>query len=118
MAKAAGTAAVTAGQASVGVLGMIWSFIMAAAYPIISVTSTTITYVSASAGMFFASIAMMIPVVVIVAVLGAFAIMALFFLTCLVMYVLTVLKFLKNLYITFAGPGSVAYKVDNDDDLD
>ena len=115
LAKSAGAAAVTAGQASVGVLGMIWSFIMAAAYPIISVTSTTITYVSASAGMFFASIAMMIPVVVIVAVIGAFAIMALFFLTCLVMYVLAILKFLQNMYITFAGPSSVAYKVDNDE---
>ena len=116
MAKAAGTATAAAGSAAVSGLGMVWSFLMAAAYPIISVTSTTITYVSAGAGMFFASIAALLPIVFIMALLGSFMMLVLFFLTSVIVYVCMVLRFLINLYITFSGPSSVSYDVKNDDD--
>lgn len=116
LAKSAGSAVAAAGSASATGLGLIWSAIMAAAYPIVSITSTTITYVSTGAAMFFASLIPMIFVGVIIAMIGAFLILVLFFCTFVIMYIIMTLKFLLNLRITFMGPSSVRYRVKKDDD--
>ena len=96
VSDAAGAAAGTvsaAGVAASGILGMIWSLL----YPIVVVGGQTFMFLGVGAVGFFASLALMIPVVVVVAVAGAFVILVVTFLTCLVVLVATVLKFLGNL---------------------
>ncbi len=108
-AAAAGSA-VAAGSAATSVLGMIWSGIMAAAYPIVSVTATTITYVSAGAGMFFAALVPMIIIGALLAVLLKFVLMIVFLFSWLPLYIAIAIKFFSNLRITVMGPTKVAYK--------
>lgn len=96
VSDAAGAAAGTvsaAGVAASGILGMIWSLL----YPIVVVGGQTFVFLGVGAAGFFASLALMIPVVVIIAVAGAFVILVVTFLTCLIVLVATVLKFLSNL---------------------
>ncbi len=108
-AAAAGSA-VAAGSAATSVLGMIWSGIMAAAYPIVSVTATTITYVSAGAGMFFAALVPMIIIGALLAVLLKFVLMIVFLFSWLPLYIAIAIKFFSNLRITIMGPTKVPYK--------
>ncbi|MBP5376735.1 MAG: hypothetical protein J6Y41_02065 [Bacteroidaceae bacterium] len=108
-AAAAGSA-VAAGSAATSVLGMIWSGIVAAAYPIVSVTATTITYVSTGAAMFFVYLIPMILIGAILAALLKFVLMLLFLLSWLPLYIAIAIKFFTNLRITVMGPTKVAYK--------
>lgn len=108
-AAAAGSA-VAAGSAATSVLGMIWSGIVAAAYPIVSVTATTITYVSTGAAMFFVYLIPMILIGAILAALLKFVLMLLFLLSWLPLYIAIAIKFFSNLRITVMGPTKVAYK--------
>lgn len=114
-AAAAGSA-VAAGSAATSILGIIWSGIMAAAYPVINITSTTITYVSASAGMFFAALIPMMIIGVILAVILKFVLMLLFLFAWVPAYILVVIKLFTNLRVTIMGPTRVPYKpiMDND----
>lgn len=89
---------------------MIWAGIMAAAYSIVSVTATTITYVSADAGMFFAALVPMIIVGVILAVILKFVLMIVFLFSWLPLYIAIAIKFFSNLRITIMGPTKVPYK--------
>ena len=77
---------------------------------IISVSGNVVTYTMGGAGMAFAGLAALIPIVVIVVMVGYFVELLLFFLTMFVVWILTVLKFLSNLRITFRGPSRVAFK--------
>ena len=116
--SAAGSTAVTTGQGIIVILQIVWSMIMAAAYPIISVTTTTITYVSAGAGMFFVGLIPLIFVVVILAVLGMLVQMIVLLLIFFIPYLFCAFRFLINTYITLRGPSGVSYyvKIKKDDD--
>lgn len=117
-AKTAGATALTAGQGVMGLLSFFWTMIVAAAYPIISVTATTITYVSAGAAMFFTALIPLIFVVVILAVLGMIVQMIALLLTFFIPFIFCVFRFLINTYITMRGPSAVAYKTKKDEDED
>ena len=108
-AAAAGSA-VAAGSAATSVLGMIWGGIMAAAYPIVSITATTVTYISASAAMFFAALVPMIIIGAILAVILKFVLMIVFLFSWLPLYIAIAIKFFSNLRITVMGPTKVEYK--------
>ena len=114
--NAAGVTAATTGQGIMGLLSLVWTMIMAAAYPIISVTTTTITYVSASAAMFFVGIIPLIFIVVILAVLGMIVQMIVLLLIFFIPYLSCVIRFLINTLITMRGPSAVWYNVKKDDD--
>lgn len=114
--NAAGVTAATTGQGIMGLLSLVWTMIMAAAYPIISVTTTTITYVSASAAMFFVGIIPLIFIVVILAVLGMIVQMIVLLLIFFIPYLSCVIRFLVNTLITMRGPSAVWYNVKKDDD--
>ena len=116
LVNTAGATAMTAGQGVMGLLSFVWTMVIAAAYPIISVTTTTITYVSAGAGMFFAAIVPLIIVVVILAVLGYLVQMIVLLLTFFIPFVFCIIRFLINTYITMRGPSAVTYKIKKDDD--
>ena len=116
--SAAGSTAATTGQGIIGLLQLVWTMIMAAAYPIISVTTTTITYVSAGAAMFFTALIPLIFVVVILAVLGMVVQMIALLLTFFIPFIFCVFRFLINTYITMRGPSAVAYKTKKDEDED
>lgn len=110
LGTAAAGSVVAAGSAATSVLGMIWSGIVAAAYPIVSVTATTITYVSTGAAMFFVYLIPMILIGAILAALLKFVLMLLFLLSWLPLYIAIAIKFFTNLRITIMGPTKVPYK--------
>lgn len=96
VSDAASAAAGTMGAAGVaagGIFAMIWQML----YPIVVVGGQTFIYLGVGAAGFFASLAVMIPIVAVIAIAGAFVILIVTFLTCLLVLVATVLKFLANL---------------------
>ncbi len=111
---AAAASVVGAASATTSVLGMIWSGIVTAAYPIISVSATTITYVSAGFAQFFMALIPMIFVGVFLAVVLKFVLLILFFLSWVPIYIMIVIKFFSNLRITLMGPSRVPYNVLDD----
>lgn len=92
-AGAAAGAAGAAGTVAAGALSVVWSLL----YPIVTVGGQTFVYLGVGAASFFASLAMLIPIVVVMAVLGAFVIMAVTFLTFIVMVFVSILKFITNM---------------------
>ena len=96
VAGAAGAAG-AAGTVAAGFLSVIWSML----YPVVIVGGQAFTYLGVGAASFFASLALLIPIVVIMAVLGAFVVMVVTFLTFAVMIFASILKFLTNLRFHF-----------------
>ena len=82
-----------AGTVATGFLGAVWSML----YPVVTIGSQTFVYLGVGAASFFASLALLIPIVVILAVLGTFVVMAVTFLTFAVVGVASLLKFVTNL---------------------
>lgn len=82
-----------AGTVATGFLSVVWSML----YPIVTVGGQTFVYLGVGAGSFFASLALLIPIVVILAVLGAFVVMAVTFLTFGVVGIASLVKFVTNL---------------------
>ncbi len=102
--------ATAAGSAATSVLGMIWTGIMAAAYPIINVTASTITFVSAGAASFFVALIPMMIIGVIFAVILKFVLMILFLFSWVPIYIVIVIKLFTNMRVTIMGPTKVEYK--------
>lgn len=96
VAGAAGAAG-AAGTVAAGFLGIVWAML----YPIVVVGGQTFVYLGVGAAGFFASLALLIPIVVIMAVLGAFVVLIVTFLTFVVMIFASILKFITNLRFYF-----------------
>ncbi len=96
-AGAAAGAVGAAGTAAAGAMSVVWSLL----YPIVTVGGQTFVYLGVGAASFFASLALLIPIVVILAVLGAFVVMIVTFLTFVVMIFASILKFITNLRFHF-----------------
>lgn len=98
--SAAAGATGVAGAAGTAVVGF-WGMIMSLLYPIVTIGGQTFMYMGVGAASFFASLVLLIPIVVILAMLGVFVIMVVTFLTFGVMVIASIVKFVTNLRYHF-----------------